>query len=105
MMTDNLEKMIDLASRLDKKNADLEAIRGKKDCNKNFACINGDLALSSMLHCELEGNPVSFDGLVMKLAGETSYTQITRSCERKKFEAFIKQYLVTNPLSARKVYS
>jgi len=31
MMTDNLEKMIDLASRLDKKNADLEAIRGEKD--------------------------------------------------------------------------
>ena len=29
MMTDNLEKMIDLASRLDKKNVDLEAIRGK----------------------------------------------------------------------------
>lgn len=58
-----------------------------------------------MLHCELEGNPVSFDGLVMKLAGETSYTQITRSCERKKLETFIKQYLVTNPLSARKVYT
>jgi len=84
MMTDNLEKMIDLASRLDKKDVDLEAIR----------------ALSSMLHCELEGNPVSFDGLIMKLAGETSYTQITRSCERKKLEGFIRQYLVTNPLSA-----
>ena len=57
-----------------------------------------------MLHCELEGNPVSFDGLIMKLAGETSYTQITRSCERKKLEGFIRQYLVTNPLSARNGY-
>ena len=67
--------------------------------------MNGDgSALSSMLHCELEGNSVSFDGLIMKLAGETSYTQITRSCERKKLEGFIRQYLVTNPLSARKGY-
>ena len=54
-----------------------------------------------MLNSQLEGVNIPFCTLVMKLAGETSYSQMTRTCERKKLESFIKQYLIQNPVSSR----
>ena len=54
-----------------------------------------------MLNTQLEGVNIPFCTLVMKLAGETTYSQMTKTCERRKLETFIKEYLVANPISAR----
>ena len=53
-----------------------------------------------MLNSQLEGVNVPFCTLVMKVAGETTYSQMTRTCERRRLETFIKEYLVQNPISA-----
>ena len=57
-----------------------------------------------MLNTQLEGVNIPFCTLVMKLAGETTYSQMTKTCERRKLETFIKEYLVANPISAGKVF-
>ena len=52
-----------------------------------------------MLLCELEGVSLPFYQLVVKLAGETSYSIKDRSCEWKRLLDFISAYLIPNPNS------